>query len=141
MAKELTKKNDFPQGIVAKDREYADINLKDRKESRILWAFDLTRKDLDSAIEPSLFRSLENGQAFIVKYDERVTYVAVKLNGHNAGGGDNSVAIGGKYSIFGGYHDFDRSGSLVVGIPLNQVVFPVPGKVFTHRERRALRHA
>ena len=109
MAKEcLIKKNDFPQGIVAKDREYAEINLREWKESRIIRGFGLAREDLDSAIEPSLFRSLENGQAFIVKYDERVTYVAVKLNGHNAGGGDNSVAIGGKYTIFGDYHDFDK---------------------------------
>ena len=134
-------RSDYSQGIVLSPERFADVDFRKDSESRILRAFGITRKDLDSAIEPSLFRSIENGQAFIVKYDERVAFVAVKLNGHNAGGGDNSVAIGGKYTIFGGCHDFAKSGSLVVGIPLNQVVFPIPGKVFTHRERRALRHA
>lgn len=133
-------RNDYPQGIVVKQREYAEVSLIDRRESRILRAFGFSRADLASAKEPSLLRSLDNGQAFLVKEDENTSFVCVKLNGHNAGGGDNSVAIGGKFRVFGEPHDFS-TGSVIIGVQLNAVVFPIKGKVFNQRERRALRHA
>ena len=132
-------KSDYSQCIVLSPERFADVDFRKDSECRILRAFGITREDMDSAISPCLFPEMEKGQAFVCKTETRC-YVLVKLNNNNAGGGDNSVDIGGKSTLFGGLHDF-RNGSIVVGVRTRCVCFPIPGKIFDNRERRALRHA
>lgn len=129
-----------PQGIVLPDARYASIDMRKPREARILRAYGIGRELLASSDKPRLFSDLEVGMAFVVKEDD-VCFVCCKLNGHNAGGGDNSVVIGGKYRLFGGWWDFAKSGSVIVGVRGSSVVFPIPGKAFDARERRSLRHA
>ena len=132
--------SDDSQGIVIDEGKFASIDFRRRSEIRILQGFGIAKEDIESATEPELFRNVETGSVFIVK-DEEVCFVCVKLNGHNAGGGENAVAIGGKYRLCGGWRDFGIEGSVVVGVSLSRVVYPIPGKIFGPRERRALRHA
>lgn len=129
-----------PQGIVLPAARYASIDMRKTSEARILRAYGIGKLQMALADKPYLFSDLEVGRAFVVK-EKDVCFVCCKLNEHNACGGDNSVVIGGKYRLFGGWWDFAKSGSVIVGVRGSSVVFPIPGKVFGPRERRSLRHA
>lgn len=135
----MMKANDFSQGIVIGPEPKANLDLRKGEQSRILRAFGFTAEDIKAADKPCLFDEVEVGQAFLTR-TATVCYVSVRLNHNNAGGGDNSVVIGGIYPLFGGWHDF-YNGSVVVGFRKSAVVYPIPGKQFDRRERRALKNA
>ena len=116
-----------------------NFSLRDMAKSKILKAYRFTRAEIDSAEEPTLFGKLEVGQCFVCRKSDG-DFVAVKISGQDVESGENCVVIGGIFKIINGEHDFSI-GSLLIGVRDRFVVFPIPGRTFDERERRALRNA
>ena len=115
------------------------LDLRKNSQSRVLKAYGFREEEINSAREATAFRNLPVGAAFIVK-KQLSSYVAVKLSDANPGGSNNAVVIGGIFPISKGFHDF-TIGTLLCGFSAFATVYPIAGKRFDKRERRALINA